>query len=668
MGIGGNFWDLLKPYARNEGFDFLRNKKVAVDLSFWIVQHETALKNNARNPHLRLTFFRTINLFSKLGAYPVFVVDGIPSPLKARARIDRFFRSSGIDLSALPKADEGISVERNGAFTKCVRECVELLELLGLPVLKAKSEAEALCAQLNVEGHVDACITADSDAFLFGAKCVLKYIQPNSREPFECYHISDIEAGLGLKRKHLVAISLLVGNDHDLNGVPGIGLDTALRFVRMYTEDEVLNRLHEVGKGNIPLFQGGIKSLGSKRAHLKLACQYCDARKNKEQKKHENWQIKVCKKIAMEQNFPNNEIIEMYLSDNHGNFIDESSRRTKSPHCSFCGHPGSKRAHLKLACQYCDVSYNGGCMQKLVGFKCECFTCDMARKNKEQKKHENWQIKVCKKIAMEQNFPNNEIIEMYLSDNHGNFIENDGPCLSWENPKIEPLVDFLSFHQRWEPSYVRQRMLPMLSTIFLREMASSTTERLLYGQYEFNSIQRVKVRFGHQLYVVSWKKAAPAMNSVIHTIPTEESDLQQGGLMEVSESIDLLDEPDVPQIHVDDGCWFLLTDENMELVQAAFPEKVSSFLQEKEMKESKSRRKKSSLGSDTTHKSASPKSRGTQLSITEFYRSTKVLIQPKQEEDLAKNSDNHAEGISNGRKKKLSPNLPKSVRRRLLFD
>lgn len=62
------------------------------------------------------------------------------------------------------------------------------------------------------------------------------------QEPFECYHISDIEAGIGLKRKHLIAISLLVGNDHDLDGVQGIGLDTALRFVQAFAEDEILNR------------------------------------------------------------------------------------------------------------------------------------------------------------------------------------------------------------------------------------------------------------------------------------------------------------------------------------------------------------------------------------------------------------------------------------------
>jgi flap endonuclease GEN len=118
-----------------------------------------------------------------------------------------------------------------------------LLELLGIPVLKANGEAEALCAQLNSQGFVDACITPDSDAFLFGAMCVIKDIKPNSREPFECYHMSHIESGLGLKRKHLIAISLLVGNDYDSGGVLGIGVDKALRIVREFSEDQVLERL-----------------------------------------------------------------------------------------------------------------------------------------------------------------------------------------------------------------------------------------------------------------------------------------------------------------------------------------------------------------------------------------------------------------------------------------
>ncbi|KAL0397840.1 UNVERIFIED_CONTAM: Flap endonuclease GEN-like 1 [Sesamum calycinum] len=559
MGVGGHFWDLLKPHARFEGCNFLRNKTVAVDLSYWIVQQETAIKGYTRNPHIRLTFFRTINLFSKFGAYPVFVVDGTPSPLKSQARIVRFFRSSGIDLSNLPEAEEGVSVERNKA--KCRRMygelslkdfilktiftetgISELLELLGMPVLKAKSEAEALCAELNREGHVDACITADSDAFLYGAQCVIKRIQPNSKEPFECYHISDIEAGLGLKRKHLIAVSLLVGNDHDLNGITGIGLDTAVRFVKNFSENEILERLHEIARED-PVILGNDDSVGKA----------------------------VCSPA-------------------------EKSPKPKCPHCSYCGHPGNKKAHLQLSCEYCNSTAGQSCWQKPVGFKCYCSSCDLDRKEKEKKKNKTWQITVCRKIASQQNFPNEEIIQMYLKQSR-------------------------------------------------------------------DCIQRVKIRYGHEFYVVNWKKAASVCTDVVCTIP-EGSDTQQESA-ELDESLDLLEETDVPYIHIDSGGCFLSTDEDIELVQKAFPQKAGQFLKEKELKDmKKSQRKKSNVASERTpeNSESSAASRNVQLSITEFYRSSKAVC-PNKLEETAENS----RGSSKTKRTDTSPRFSKSVRRRLLF-
>ncbi|KAL3829619.1 hypothetical protein ACJIZ3_018421 [Penstemon smallii] len=585
MGVGGNFWDLLKPHARFEGFDFLRNKRVAVDLSYWIVQHETAIKGYTRKPHIRLTFFRTINLFSKFGAYPVFVLDGTPSPLKSQARIARFFKSSGIELSSLPEAEEGVSFERNHAFRKCVEECVELLELLGMPVLKAKGEAEALCAQLNREGHVDACITSDSDAFLYGAHCVIKRIQPNSKEPFECYNISDIEVGLGLKQKHLIAISLLVGSDHDLNGIMGIGLETAVRFVKCFSEDEILNRLHEIARGDI---DSGGEALRSP---------------------------------------------------------DEKSPKPKFPHCSHCGHPGNKKAHLKFSCEVCNSTAGVICWKKPVGFKCDCPSCDSDRKEKEKKKNETWRLAVCKKIASEKEFPNDKIIQMYLRIHHG---VDDNPFMKWASPQGQMLVDYLSYQQHWEPSYIRQRLLPMLSTIYLRDKASSPSSNLLHDQYEFHGIQRIKIRYGHAFYVVNWKKAATLSSDEVYNTPEETEELD--------ESLDSLEDPDVLRIHIDDGCCFLSTDEDMELVRNAFPEKVQ-FLKEKELKEMKSRKRKSPKNLDS---SASP---SVQLSITEFYRSSKSVGQNKLEE----NAENNSHGSSAGKRKEPSSRFSKSTRRRLLF-
>ncbi|KAF3632057.1 Flap endonuclease GEN-like 1 [Capsicum annuum] len=603
MGVAGNFWDLLKPYARSEGFDFLRNKRVSVDLSYWIVQQETALKGQIRNPHIRLIFFRTINLLSKFGAFPVFVSDGTASPLKSQARIARFFRTSGIDLSSLPVAKDGISIERNKEFQKCEKECVELLELLGVPVLKAKGEAEALCAQLNREGLVDACITSDSDAFLFGANCVIKNMQPNSNEPFECYHMLDIESGLGLRRNQLIAISLLVGNDHNLTGVPGIGLETACRFVKSFSDDEILYRLQEIGGGDLQAFQP-----------------------------------------------------DFNLDSSSIPSSDESPRKTKVPHCSVCGHPGSKKAHLKFACHYCSSTTNEGCIQKPLGFKCNCSPCDMNNKEKEQKRNENWKLKVCRKIASEQNFPNNEITEMYLNKQQ----QYDGDYhLSWGNPKTDMIVDYLAYYQHWEPSYTRQRMFPMLSTIFLRDVASNSKDQLLGGQYEFDSIQRVKTKFGHQVYVINWKKPSREKSNVI-CMPSEDSDTEQEPVI-ADESTDLLDEPGALQIHDKDECSFLSTEEDMVLVQNAFPEKVSQFLRDKELKESKSRRKRPMKSAN----SESP--RGVQLSITNFYRSSKVPSHEAPGEKEAGCSKISAD-TSVERDKEPIRNYSKSVRRKLLFD
>lgn len=157
--------------------------------------------------------------------------------------------------------------------------------------------------------------------------------------------------------------------------------------------------------------------------------------------------------------------------------------------------------------------------------------------------------------------------------------ENGETCISWGSPKTELLVDFLAFHQMWEPSYIRQRILPMLSTIYLREMATEPVKTLLYDQYEFDSIDRVKMRYGHQFYIIKWKKAAPARSDVTNATASEEFNSQR--VIDVDDFVNQLDELDVPKIHVDGGCHFLLTDENMELVHAAFPEEVDRFLQEK---------------------------------------------------------------------------------------
>jgi hypothetical protein len=62
MGVGGGFWDELRVVKKCQELEWLRHKKLAIDLSYWIVQQNLAVKGLARKPHLRLLLFRVVKL------------------------------------------------------------------------------------------------------------------------------------------------------------------------------------------------------------------------------------------------------------------------------------------------------------------------------------------------------------------------------------------------------------------------------------------------------------------------------------------------------------------------------------------------------------------------------------------------------------------------------
>lgn len=71
--------------------------------------------------------------------------------------------------------------------------------------------------------------------------------------------------------------------------------------------------------------------------------------------------------------------VGLELANDYGQSSVANSRKIKCSHCSFCGHPGSKRAHVKFPCEYCDASQGDGCIKKPEGFKCSCSSCDTVR-------------------------------------------------------------------------------------------------------------------------------------------------------------------------------------------------------------------------------------------------------------------------------------------------
>lgn len=110
----------------------------------------------------------------------------------------------------------------------------ELLKLFGLPYVESPMEAEAQCAELELAGIVDGVVTDDCDAFLFGARNVYKNIF-DDRKYVEVYKVPDVEQELGLDRKKMIYMALLLGSDYT-TGIKGIGVVNASEIVHAFND------------------------------------------------------------------------------------------------------------------------------------------------------------------------------------------------------------------------------------------------------------------------------------------------------------------------------------------------------------------------------------------------------------------------------------------------
>ena len=231
-----NLWAVLdeagcgRPVKIND-FNFTRGQQtiLAVDLSIWICEGiaSTALSTFHSDPALHLVYTRTIKLL-RLGLGLVFVAEGLR-------------RSS-------PEGGGGdkVVVRRSGSqFLDACRRCEIMLKALGVPVVRADAEAEALCALLDSSGVVDGVISNDGDCFLFGARTLytnftLENLEEGKVMRYDSKRLTAIVGSLdsdvntrkiGLCREDLIAFSMISGSDMCGAGVLNCGHRKAVRFL-----------------------------------------------------------------------------------------------------------------------------------------------------------------------------------------------------------------------------------------------------------------------------------------------------------------------------------------------------------------------------------------------------------------------------------------------------
>lgn len=304
----------INPWNFNQQARFeMRKKKasLAVDLSIWICESLTshAMTENHQNPALHLVFTRTVKLLS-LGIKLIFVIEG-KRRIRGNAGEDHKFHK-----------------RRSGTlFWKACDDCKHMLELLGVHVVRAKAEGEALCALLNQRGIVDGVISNDGDCLLFGANTIYTKFSIENIDNAQVmrYDLSDLKAlvdtsdakdgvksgTLTLSREDLISFALLTGSDLAGSGLEKVGHVKAIRFIKKCQDDFPVSKRTAA----IDELRSWARAASASHIHVDT------------------------------------------FADGEGHF------ENKKHNCSRCCHPGSKRHHEKHGCETCGTGPGEICIE-----------------------------------------------------------------------------------------------------------------------------------------------------------------------------------------------------------------------------------------------------------------------------------------------------------------
>ncbi|CAL8324940.1 unnamed protein product [Arctogadus glacialis] len=204
-------------------------KVIALDTSIIMNQFRTAVpKLNFLSPMTGI-FFRTLT-FLEHDIKPVFVFDGKP-PGEKLAVLERRAETAGWG-----------SPNRSGAASSQTKECLQLLKLLGVPILQAPGDGEALCARLVSEGTADAVASEDMDTLPFGAGLLIRQLNAKRDSEVIEYSLPKILENLKLSQAEFVDLCILLGCDY-CDKIVGLGPKRALKLIQEHhtIEQVVLN-------------------------------------------------------------------------------------------------------------------------------------------------------------------------------------------------------------------------------------------------------------------------------------------------------------------------------------------------------------------------------------------------------------------------------------------
>jgi flap endonuclease-1 len=238
----------------------LSGKKLAIDAFNTIYAFLSSIRQPDGTPlsdrqgrvtsHLSGLFYRNINLLEN-GIYPVYVFDGEAPKLKAeevqkRREIRKAAYAEWKTAKAEGRIEDALKAAKGSSrlTSLMIEESKSILSALGIPVIQAPSEGEALAAQMARDGLVWASASQDNDSLLYNCPRMIRNLSLSGRRrggSSKTYtmispELIDLDENLrllGVTREQLIDVAILIGTDYNDN-VSGVGPKTALKLVKKH--------------------------------------------------------------------------------------------------------------------------------------------------------------------------------------------------------------------------------------------------------------------------------------------------------------------------------------------------------------------------------------------------------------------------------------------------
>ncbi|KAH0577767.1 Flap endonuclease 1 [Spironucleus salmonicida] len=252
------------------------NQKVAIDASVLLYQFLTTivtrdgqpLTNSKNEPtsHIIGIISRCTRL-AEAGVKPIFVFDGAAGDAKSGELLKRKEAKKRNSEKAEKAKEEGNVSEALKYAKRAVRvtpeigaQAIKLLELMGIPCVRADGEAEILCVQMAKSGLCSAVASSDLDVVAHQCPLFVKNIGTD-KEVVQI-EFAKVLSELNMEPEKFVDLCILMGCDYT-DTIPGVGVKTAFNLMQKYNSiDEIL----ESGFGEkIEDLEGYLKSVAIAR-------------------------------------------------------------------------------------------------------------------------------------------------------------------------------------------------------------------------------------------------------------------------------------------------------------------------------------------------------------------------------------------------------------------